>query len=175
MIAHAIDNPAPTTILLICGNRDFTYAVSILSLRRYDVVLLTPRTTHNSLKAQASAVYVWPDCFLHKLAPSPPYFCTSQVKLKRSDPQNTNTASRTQPESEQCPTSASTQSVHSDIAPGRFVKAQAPRLQGDDCSGSRPPVSEVNSCVNVDCVSDSERFHDSDGNAGSRESFAVSY
>ncbi|KAM5530482.1 hypothetical protein V8D89_015836 [Ganoderma adspersum] len=174
MIAHVIDNPAPTTIVLISGDHDFTYTVSILSLRRYDVVLLTPRTTHNGLKAQASAVYVWPDCFLPMLALSPPHFRTSPVKLSCSDPQNSKTASRTQPESVRCPTSASMQSVHSDAALGRFVEGQALMLQGDDCSGSRPPVSEVKSSVNVDCVSVSERFDESDGNADSRESFATS-
>ncbi|KAI0701583.1 limkain-b1-type NYN domain-containing protein, partial [Earliella scabrosa] len=60
MMAYAIDNPSPTTIMLISGDRDFVYAVSILSLRQYRIVLLSPRATHISLKAQASAVYHWP-------------------------------------------------------------------------------------------------------------------
>lgn len=70
MMAHAIDNPAPTTIMLISGDRDFIYAVSILSLRRYRVVLLAPRAAYSGLKAQASAVYNWPDDFLPELPPS---------------------------------------------------------------------------------------------------------
>lgn len=64
MMAHAIDTPAPTTIILISGDRDFVYAVSILALRQYRVVVLTPKSAHNSLKAQADTVYQWPDDFL---------------------------------------------------------------------------------------------------------------
>ena len=69
-MAYAIDNPSPTTIMLISGDRDFVYAVSILSLRQYRIVLLSPRATHISLKAQASAVYHWPDDVLPDF-PSP--------------------------------------------------------------------------------------------------------
>ncbi|KAI1786187.1 limkain-b1-type NYN domain-containing protein, partial [Ganoderma leucocontextum] len=60
MMAHAVDNPAPTTIVLISGDRDFVYAVSILSLRQYRVILLAPRAAYSGLKAQGSAVYRWP-------------------------------------------------------------------------------------------------------------------
>lgn len=70
MMAHAIDTPAPSTIILISGDRDFVYAVSILSLRRYRVVLLAPRAAHSSLKAQANVVYSWPEDFLPDLPPS---------------------------------------------------------------------------------------------------------
>ena len=64
MMAHAIDTPAPSTIILISGDRDFVYAVSILGLRQYRVVLLAPRAAHSSLKAQANVVYNWPEDFL---------------------------------------------------------------------------------------------------------------
>ncbi|RPD65887.1 hypothetical protein L227DRAFT_569828, partial [Lentinus tigrinus ALCF2SS1-6] len=67
MMAHAIDTPAPSTIILISGDRDFVYAVSVLGLRQYRVVLLAPRPAHGSLKAQASAVYNWPEDFLPDL------------------------------------------------------------------------------------------------------------
>ncbi|KAI0831050.1 NYN domain-containing protein [Trametes gibbosa] len=67
MMAHAIDNPAPATIILISGDRDFVYAVSILSLRQYKIVLLAPRNAHNGLKGQADVVYNWPDDFLPEL------------------------------------------------------------------------------------------------------------
>ena len=60
MLAYAIDNPAPSTIILISGDRDFVYAVSILRLRKYRVVVIAPNATHTSLKTQASAVYEWP-------------------------------------------------------------------------------------------------------------------
>ncbi|KAI0721529.1 NYN domain-containing protein [Cerioporus squamosus] len=80
MMAHAIDTPAPSTIILISGDRDFVYAVSVLGLRQYRVVLLAPRAAHGSLKVQASAVYNWPDDFLPEL---PPSLDTAVVKPRR--------------------------------------------------------------------------------------------
>ncbi|KAJ3512356.1 hypothetical protein NLJ89_g3567 [Agrocybe chaxingu] len=60
MLAHAIDNPPPSTaIILITGDRDFAYALSILRLRRYHVVLLTLANAHPSLTMQASVCYDW--------------------------------------------------------------------------------------------------------------------
>lgn len=66
-MAWAIDNPAPATIILISGDRDFVYAVSILSLRQYRIVLLAPRSAHGGLKGQADVVYNWPEDFLPEL------------------------------------------------------------------------------------------------------------
>ena len=60
MLAHAIDNPAPSTVILISGDRDFVYAVSVLRLRKYRVVVIAPTAAHGSLKNQASALYEWP-------------------------------------------------------------------------------------------------------------------
>ncbi|KAI0721520.1 hypothetical protein C8T65DRAFT_199576 [Cerioporus squamosus] len=59
MLTYAIDNPAPATIVLISGDRDFVYAVSVLRLRRYRVVLVAPNTAHASLKSQATTVLDW--------------------------------------------------------------------------------------------------------------------
>ncbi|RDB24035.1 hypothetical protein Hypma_008810 [Hypsizygus marmoreus] len=59
MLAHAIDHPAPSTIILISGDRDFAYAVSILRLRRYRVVVVSLPGVHASLKAQASSFLDW--------------------------------------------------------------------------------------------------------------------
>ena len=59
MLAHAIDNPAPSTIVLISGDRDFAYALSILRLRRYHIVLITLSNAHPSLTAQASLCFNW--------------------------------------------------------------------------------------------------------------------
>jgi hypothetical protein len=59
MLAHAIDNAAPSTIVLISGDRDFAYALSILRFRRYRVVLITLSNAHQSLRAQASASFDW--------------------------------------------------------------------------------------------------------------------
>lgn len=63
-MAHAFDTPAPATIILISGDRDFVYAVSILALRRYRMVVINPKCTHIGLKNSAEAVYQWPDDFL---------------------------------------------------------------------------------------------------------------
>ncbi|KAI0637218.1 limkain-b1-type NYN domain-containing protein, partial [Trametes polyzona] len=60
MMAHAMDNPAPATIILISGDRDFLYVVSTLSLRQYRIVLLAPKSAYGGLKGQADAVYNWP-------------------------------------------------------------------------------------------------------------------
>ncbi|KAF8162982.1 NYN domain-containing protein [Crassisporium funariophilum] len=59
MLAHAIDNPAPSTIVLISGDRDFAYALSVLRLRRYRVILLTLSNAHSSLTAQATIRFDW--------------------------------------------------------------------------------------------------------------------
>ena len=59
MLAYAIDNPAPTTIVLISGDRDFAYALSILRFRRYRIVLITLSNAHQSLRAQASISFDW--------------------------------------------------------------------------------------------------------------------
>ncbi|TFK42910.1 NYN domain-containing protein [Crucibulum laeve] len=59
MLAHAIDNPAPSTIILISGDRDFAYAISVLRMRRYRVVLVTLPNAHASLISQASVCLDW--------------------------------------------------------------------------------------------------------------------
>ncbi len=57
---HAMDHPAPSTVILISGDRDFAYAVSLLRLRKYKIVVIAPSTLHNSLKTQATTAYEWP-------------------------------------------------------------------------------------------------------------------
>lgn len=59
MVAHAMDYPAPSTVILISGNRDFAHAVSILRLRRYRVVIISPPGTHISLASRASVRMDW--------------------------------------------------------------------------------------------------------------------
>jgi len=58
-MAYAIDNPAPSTFILITGDRDFAYVVSILRLRRYQIILVTLPTAHASLTSQASICVDW--------------------------------------------------------------------------------------------------------------------
>jgi hypothetical protein len=59
MLAYAIDNPAPCTVVLITGDRDFSYALSILKLRRHRVVLITLPNAHPSLTFQACICFDW--------------------------------------------------------------------------------------------------------------------
>ncbi|KAF5387050.1 hypothetical protein D9615_001822 [Tricholomella constricta] len=59
MLAYAIDKAAPSTIIVISGDRDFAYAVSILRLRRYRVVIISLQGVHTSLKVQASVFLDW--------------------------------------------------------------------------------------------------------------------
>lgn len=59
MLAYALDHAAPATIILITGDRDFAYALSILRLRQYHVVLVTLPGAHWSLTAQASECIDW--------------------------------------------------------------------------------------------------------------------
>jgi hypothetical protein len=60
IMAFIKDNPAPTTIILISGDRDFAYLLSTIRWRKYNVVLITNSSmTHESLTAPASLVYDW--------------------------------------------------------------------------------------------------------------------
>ena len=70
MMAHAIDNAAPSTIVLISGDRDFAYALSILRFRRYRIVLITLPNAHQSLRAQASFSFDWVSEILESVDPT---------------------------------------------------------------------------------------------------------
>lgn len=59
MLAYAIDNQAPATIVLISGDPAFAYVVSVLRHRRYRVTVVGPPNVHMSLKSQASALVNW--------------------------------------------------------------------------------------------------------------------
>ncbi|KII88952.1 hypothetical protein PLICRDRAFT_591166 [Plicaturopsis crispa FD-325 SS-3] len=60
LFAYAIQNPPPATIVLITGDRDFAYAISVLRMLRYNVVLILPPTpVHESLPMQASCCFNW--------------------------------------------------------------------------------------------------------------------
>lgn len=82
MLAYAIDNQAPATIVLISGDRDFAYAVSVLRLRRYRIVLVAPPQTHISLKSQATKVVDWNCEILEKFDNAGP---ASPQKLSAED------------------------------------------------------------------------------------------
>ncbi|KAJ3053606.1 hypothetical protein HK097_003873 [Rhizophlyctis rosea] len=60
MLAFAIDNPPPATIVLISGDRDFVYALSTLRNRRYNIILIVPNKGASViLKSQANAILEW--------------------------------------------------------------------------------------------------------------------
>ncbi|XJO78003.1 hypothetical protein BDV3_002506 [Batrachochytrium dendrobatidis] len=60
MLSYIIDTPAPATIVLISGDRDFLYALAVLQNRGYNVVLIVPnRGASPILRAQASIVLEW--------------------------------------------------------------------------------------------------------------------
>ncbi|EPQ58452.1 hypothetical protein GLOTRDRAFT_14924, partial [Gloeophyllum trabeum ATCC 11539] len=42
MVTYALDKPQPGTIILISGDRDFAYAVSVLRMRKWAVVVVMP-------------------------------------------------------------------------------------------------------------------------------------
>ena len=70
MLAYAIDNQAPSTIVLISGDRDFAYGLAMLRLRRYRVVLITLSNAHPSLRAQASLCFDWISDVLEPVDPT---------------------------------------------------------------------------------------------------------
>lgn len=59
MLTYAIDTTAPATLIVISGDRDFAYAISVLRCRRYRIVLVTPKSAHVSLRSRASMVVDW--------------------------------------------------------------------------------------------------------------------
>jgi hypothetical protein len=60
MMAYAIDHAAPSTIILISGDRDFAYALSVLRLRRYRIIVMVPKmSAHPSLISLASVCIDW--------------------------------------------------------------------------------------------------------------------
>ncbi|KAI3662539.1 hypothetical protein MP638_000649 [Amoeboaphelidium occidentale] len=60
MLAFAIDNPPPATIVLISGDKDFVYALSTLRNRRYNIVLIVPsKGAPIILRSQANTILEW--------------------------------------------------------------------------------------------------------------------
>lgn len=66
-----MDNPCPSTVLLVSGDRDFSYCLSVLQNRGYTVALVAPTSTHASLREQADTVFAWTELF-PAAVPTPP-------------------------------------------------------------------------------------------------------
>lgn len=77
MLAFAIDNPTPCTIVIITGDRDLAYALAILKLRSYRIVLVTLPNAHTSLTAQSSVAFDWSNSIL-----KPPIISTTSPSAK---------------------------------------------------------------------------------------------
>ncbi|KXN82518.1 hypothetical protein AN958_02369 [Leucoagaricus sp. SymC.cos] len=96
MMTHAADNPTPTTLVVVAGNQDFSYAISILRLRLYEVILVSPKDRTGQY-SQASAYLDWFDDLLgyqpsmvHDTPLIPP-------RSSRQSRANTNTTAMTTP------------------------------------------------------------------------------
>jgi hypothetical protein len=59
MMAFALDYHAPATAILISGDHDFAYVVSVLRNHRFRVIVVAPTNVHASLRSQASAIIDW--------------------------------------------------------------------------------------------------------------------
>ena len=59
MVLHAWENPVPHTFVIITNDCDAAYAISMLRMRQYRVVLMVPAGTHEDLTAQASYILDW--------------------------------------------------------------------------------------------------------------------
>ena len=86
-MAHAMDNSPPSTIILITGDRDFAYLVSILMLRQYHIIVIVPPNHHSSLTYQASVVLDWNTQVLQLPSNASTNPSASEYTLPKSVPQ----------------------------------------------------------------------------------------
>lgn len=88
MLAFAVENRPPATVILITGDSDFARAAYILRTKLYRVVLVTPRRLSVPIRIQASDVIDWDSV----LSPSKPVM-PSPLRASRAFSQNTLTIS----------------------------------------------------------------------------------
>jgi hypothetical protein len=100
IMAFVKDNPAPATIILISGDRDFAYLLSTIRWRQYHVVLVSNTfMTHESLSSQANVAFDWQSDIL-KTRPHRSRRNTSISNISRPlvfgsvEPEEPNTGSR---------------------------------------------------------------------------------
>lgn len=83
IMAFIKDTPAPATIILISGDRDFAYLLSTLRWRQYHVVLISNTfMTHESLSTQANVTFDWQSDVLK----SRPYRPRRNISISNSTP-----------------------------------------------------------------------------------------
>lgn len=62
MFSYALDNPPPSSLVLISGDRGYAQMLSRLAFRGYHVVIVTPTATQAGLRmSQCSEMYEWSD------------------------------------------------------------------------------------------------------------------
>lgn len=59
MMLWAMENEAPANIMLISGDRDFSYALHKLGMKRYNILLARPDKASAPLIAAAKTVWLW--------------------------------------------------------------------------------------------------------------------
>ncbi|TRM61729.1 NYN domain-containing protein [Schizophyllum amplum] len=81
MMAFALDHPAPATIVLISGDRDFAYVASVLRRRKYKVILICHSVPgpHKSLLRQVARHVDWNTEILGLRRPDPIHRTTAEV------------------------------------------------------------------------------------------------
>lgn len=85
MLTFAIDTPPPATVILISGDRDFVYAVSVLRFRLYRVVVIAPLTAHFSLTSLASEARDWESEILGRSRARPAVFDSPRYNPKNTE------------------------------------------------------------------------------------------
>ena len=59
MIFYAWNNPAPHTFVVITDDRDIAYALAMLEMKNYRIVLISPAGSHPDLTSQATVQLDW--------------------------------------------------------------------------------------------------------------------
>lgn len=61
LLVFALENQSPTVLVLITGDKDFTYAISILRMKGHEVYIIFPpgTRTHQGLKHIATGILDW--------------------------------------------------------------------------------------------------------------------
>lgn len=85
ILAWAMDNPCPSTVFLVSGDRDFSYCLSVLQNRGYTVALIAPTSTHGSLREQADVIFEWTDLFPNVAVTPPKPLETESTELPLID------------------------------------------------------------------------------------------
>jgi hypothetical protein len=79
MFVFALDNPPPSSIMLISGNVNFSTALHILGQRGYSIILVTPKDALAALTNAAKFVWDWPSVACGRGLVSPTMEETLQV------------------------------------------------------------------------------------------------